>query len=83
VQVDWRTEKECFDSFLRVLADFYAPDCPDSLAEFLDQDTEFKRMMDHVLFPAFKQYLVVPNHCDDWLTCIANLPDLYKVFERC
>lgn len=49
---------------------------------------EYARYLDtveHVLFPAFKEHLVVPQR---WATTgdiveLANLSDLYKIFERC
>ena len=41
--------------------------------------------VEHVLFPAFRTGLVPPGRFseDGTLLQIANLPDLYKVFERC
>jgi len=41
--------------------------------------------VEHVLFPAFRTGLVPPSRFaeDGTLLQIANLPDLYKVFERC
>ena len=38
----------------------------------------------HVLFPAMRKYLVPPKALlDRDVVQIANLPDLYRVFERC
>ena len=41
--------------------------------------------VEHVLFPAFRTGLMPPSRFseDGTLLQIANLPDLYKVFERC
>jgi DNA mismatch repair protein MLH1 len=41
--------------------------------------------IEHVVFPAFKRFLLPPKSSlvDKSLLQIANLPDLYKVFERC
>lgn len=38
----------------------------------------------HVLFPAMRKYFVPPKSLlDRDVVQIANLPDLYRVFERC
>jgi DNA mismatch repair protein MLH1 len=38
----------------------------------------------HVLFPAMRKYLVPPKALlDRDVVQIANLPDLYRIFERC
>lgn len=41
--------------------------------------------VEHILFPAFRTGLIPPSRFseDGTLLQIANLPDLYKVFERC
>ena len=52
-------------------------------------DTEapsnWKKVMEHTVFPAMKKYLKPPKECADNRTfnMVADLPDLYKVFERC
>ena len=45
----------------------------------------WKWTVEHVLFPVFRSGLVPPKHFadDGTLLQVANLPDLYKVFERC
>lgn len=48
-------------------------------------DKDWKWTVEHVLFPAIKSSLLPPK---SWLSNgailqIADLPDLYKVFERC
>lgn len=88
-QVDWTSEKECFESFLRELAYFYTPLSPllrdpsasESHAEQLKAE---QWQIQHILFPAMRRYLVAPKSLlDRDVVQIANLPDLYKVFERC
>ncbi|KAH9941321.1 DNA binding protein [Epithele typhae] len=81
-QVDWTAEKECFESFLRELAYFYVPEplldtaparSANGDAEALDGAAQNATLwqIQHALFPAMARYLV------------ADLPELYKVFERC
>ncbi|KAG6831060.1 hypothetical protein H0H92_012983 [Tricholoma furcatifolium] len=89
-QVDWTTEMECFDSFLRELAYFYTPGetvIPSSLTASDDEKAQEKAerwQIQHVLFPAMRRYLLAPKSLlDRDVVQAANLPDLYKVFERC
>ncbi|KZT10305.1 DNA mismatch repair protein MutL [Laetiporus sulphureus 93-53] len=93
-QVDWTSEKECFESFLRELAYFYVPE-PLITPSATDADTELSEeekaedrsvqwQIQHVLFPAMARYLVAPKSLlDRDVVQVANLPDLYRVFERC
>ncbi|POY75927.1 hypothetical protein BMF94_1011 [Rhodotorula taiwanensis] len=88
--VDWENEKPCFQSFLRELAYFYSP-APSPVrttrTSFLSTDPAddaAKRMIQHVLFPAAKQYLVAPaNLLEKDVVLATSLEALYRVFERC
>ena len=48
-------------------------------------DKSWKWTIEHVLYPAFRTFLFPPKSFaeDSSILQIANLPDLYKVFERC
>jgi DNA mismatch repair protein MLH1 len=49
-----------------------------------DASTTEKWLIEHVLFPAMKRYLIAPKSLlTRDVVQIANLPDLYRVFERC
>lgn len=45
----------------------------------------WKWTVEHVLYKAFRTHLLPPKHFaeDGNILQLANLPDLYKVFERC
>ncbi|XP_041263832.1 DNA mismatch repair protein Mlh1 isoform X2 [Onychostruthus taczanowskii] len=47
--------------------------------------TTWKWTVEHVLYKAFRTHLLPPKHFaeDGNILQLANLPDLYKVFERC
>lgn len=85
------SEIDCFDSFLRELAYFYVPGplplvTPDALLSQEKQAQEKAEMwqIEHVLFPSMRKYLEAPKTLlDRDVVEVANLPDLYKVFERC
>ncbi|KAI8802640.1 mismatch repair protein [Cladochytrium replicatum] len=120
--VTWDTEKECFDTFIRNLATFYAfqatPLPPDSVRIEPEQttgivlkttagnvevsrrvddddpgkrnwkvelDPEYRWSVEHVLFPALRTHLLAPRTLGDggFVVQVADLPQLYKVFERC
>lgn len=94
-QVDWESEQECLDGVARALAKFYTPEpmpvppmSQDGTQEELDEDTlarqqEIGDVVERVIFPAVKQRLLAPKWLADHVVEIANLPGLYKVFERC
>ena len=48
-------------------------------------NSDMKWTIEHVIYPALKSTLLPPKRMADDATFlqIANLPDLYKVFERC
>ncbi|XP_002735708.1 DNA mismatch repair protein Mlh1 [Saccoglossus kowalevskii] len=94
-EVDWDSEKACFESFAKECSKFYTikkafvfPEqgiketddaCADSCGD------NWKWSVEHTLYPAFKAILYPPASFaqDTSILQIANLPDLYKVFERC
>ncbi|TFK41668.1 DNA binding protein [Crucibulum laeve] len=90
-QVDWTSEKECFDTFLRELAYFYTPGPSLSLTPAGGASEEDKThekaerwQIQHVVFPAMRKFLAAPKSLlDRDVVQAASLPDLYKVFERC
>ncbi len=89
--MNWTAEKECFDSFLRELAYFYVPGpapCFDPAAPKTEeqeaQDKAEQWQVQHILFPAMRRYLTAPKSLlERDVVQIADLPNLYKVFERC
>jgi len=83
-QVNWNSEKECFQSFLRELAFFYNPASLPGRLEPTEGETAERWQLQHVLFPTMRRYFIAPKTLlDQDVVQIANLPDLYRVFERC
>ncbi|KAJ7770488.1 histidine kinase-like ATPase [Mycena metata] len=88
-QVDWNSEMECFESFLRELAYFYVPGPLSATAvpeteEEQAQDKAERWQIQHIVFPSLRRYMAAPKALlDRDVVQIASLPDLYKVFERC
>ncbi|KAL7634271.1 UNVERIFIED_CONTAM: hypothetical protein RMT77_015601 [Armadillidium vulgare] len=87
-EVEWNSEKDCFQTFCRETAKFYA--IPEKIyedpdEEVNDQNENWKWKIEHLIYPALKKYLK-PSQTfamDTTFLQVANLPDLYKVFERC
>ncbi|KAH8402108.1 hypothetical protein KR009_009833 [Drosophila setifemur] len=78
-EVDWDQEARCFETFCRETAKFYSQlDWGDGVEAGHPRWTT-----EHVLFPAFKKYLLPPARLRDQIYELTNLPTLYKVFERC
>ncbi len=59
--------------------------CLQDESEEIPDHTDWRWTVEHVLYPAFKSTLLPPSTMADdaSLLQIANLHDLYKVFERC
>ena len=79
-EVEWDTEEECFETFCRETARYYALVAE---VELEMNSKQHKWTVEHVLYPAFKKYLLPNNHLKKHFYELANLPTLYKVFERC
>lgn len=90
-RVDWEDETQCLDQILRELSLFYIPESlPDDLPQDPDDAAEISRLQEEtreavsdILFPAFQKRLIAPKTLTDRVVEIANLPGLYRVFERC
>lgn len=73
-EVDWESEKDCFRTLSRELATFYSAD---------DNKEDYLWKIQHRIFPCFKTYFAAPVNLKEYVTPLANLADLYKIFERC
>eukprot|EP00088_Acartia_fossae_P018109 TRINITY_DN20415_c0_g1_i1.p1 TRINITY_DN20415_c0_g1~~TRINITY_DN20415_c0_g1_i1.p1 ORF type:complete len:233 (-),score=35.45 TRINITY_DN20415_c0_g1_i1:252-950(-) len=90
-EVNYQSEQECFKSFIYETARFYKVWGMEGCRVDLDQHSnkeeqdQWKFTIEHVVYPAMKKYLLPPKSAltDKSLLQLANLPDLYKVFERC
>uniref|UniRef100_A0A803UZU5 MutL homolog 1 n=1 Tax=Ficedula albicollis TaxID=59894 RepID=A0A803UZU5_FICAL len=94
-EVNWDLEKECFESLSKELAMFYSirkqyiiEESNPTNSQNEDSEsgsTTWKWTVEHVLYKAFRTHLLPPKHFaeDGNILQLANLPDLYKVFERC
>uniref|UniRef100_A0A663M6Q4 MutL homolog 1 n=1 Tax=Athene cunicularia TaxID=194338 RepID=A0A663M6Q4_ATHCN len=94
-EVNWDEEKECFETLSKELAMFYSirkqyilDEANLTTSQNEDPDsssTTWKWTVEHVLYKAFRTHLLPPKHFteDGNILQLANLPDLYKVFERC
>lgn len=87
-QVDWKEEQLCFEGICTELAYYYAEipyqQSNDEESTMEVHDT-VKKLIQHVLFPAFRYYLMIPKEfaADGSFSKLALLSKLYKVFERC
>ncbi|XP_072934815.1 DNA mismatch repair protein Mlh1 [Epargyreus clarus] len=81
-EVNWQAEKECFDTFSRQTAIFYSQPNPDDNEEVIKSE-HWKQ--EHIIFPAIRRNFLPPTSfvSNGAILQIANLCDLYKVFERC
>lgn len=93
--VVWDVELECFNTFIRELALFYVPEQlppqpavgvdgkePEETVEVKERRREMDRVVEEVLFPAFRKRMVPTGALLRAVTEIANLKGLYRIFER-
>ncbi len=78
--VDWDTEMKCFEGIADCLAKFFAFE----LEAEIESRNEFSRKVEFLLFPALRQAVGQKRWIsDNLIKQVANLQDLYKIFERC
>ncbi|XP_039995837.1 DNA mismatch repair protein Mlh1 isoform X2 [Xiphias gladius] len=89
-EVNWDNEKECFRDFSKECSMFYSIRKQYILEAERgeEQDGEansWRWKVEHIIFKAFRTLFSPPKNFseDGTVLQIANLPDLYKVFERC
>ncbi|XP_069989934.1 DNA mismatch repair protein Mlh1 [Penaeus vannamei] len=83
-EVDWDSEQDCFQTFCRETAKFFSIR-QNSLPNDEGCERGWQWMVEHALYPAMRKTLLPPQHFaqDTTFLQIANLTELYRVFERC
>ncbi|XP_055316315.1 DNA mismatch repair protein Mlh1 [Sitodiplosis mosellana] len=76
-EVDWAKERQCFETFCRETAMYYAR------TTLIIDECEWKWLIEHVYYDNIKKYLIPSAQLGTLLLPVANLQNLYKVFERC
>ena len=92
-KVSWEDEKLCLDGILKQLALFYIPEsfeCSETLKDddpekpaLINKHQELNDSLENVLMPIIKKKLLATKNLTKDVVEIANLPGLYRVFERC
>ncbi|KAI3363017.1 hypothetical protein L3Q82_011686 [Scortum barcoo] len=89
-EVNWDNEKECFRDFSKECSAFYSIRKRYILEAEPGEEQDYevnswRWKVEHVVFKAFRTLFSPPKSFseDGTVLQIANLPDLYKVFERC
>lgn len=80
-EVNWESEKECFHTFAKETALYYCQ--IDEECQW--ESNDWKWVVEHSIYSAIKEYFIPPKKFAENVAIleIANLPNLYKVFERC
>uniref|UniRef100_A0A915AX11 DNA mismatch repair protein S5 domain-containing protein n=1 Tax=Parascaris univalens TaxID=6257 RepID=A0A915AX11_PARUN len=85
--VDWEQEKTCFEGICWALARFFCMSekfCDGDLSSGVVEDSlPWRRIFSDLLYPALKNNFIPPQSLSSHIRRLADLQDLYKVFERC
>lgn len=81
VHLDWNDELSCLRGILHELSLLYIPLSVDENDS--DEIEQIGELIEKQIFPALKQRLLATEDLQPYVIEIANLPGLYKIFERC
>ncbi|KAK6743039.1 hypothetical protein RB195_010355 [Necator americanus] len=85
--VNWEEEEACFDGVSQAIAEFFVIKeeyCDgDALSGLEGGEAPWLAVIRDVCIPRVKSHLVPPDTLRECTTRLADLHDLYKVFERC
>lgn len=90
-KINYNEERECLKGILKQLALFYVPEPVLLTGSCTEEDQAYSKLerdktentLEHILFPKVKQRFLATNDIKDSVIQIADLPGLYRVFERC
>jgi len=90
-EVNWKNEKECFDSICRQLALFYSiKNKPFKKEIDLTTSSQTNRnkpddewTIEHVIYSAIRNMLLIGDNEEKTFLKLVGLNQLYKIFERC
>ncbi|CUS22072.1 LAQU0S04e07580g1_1 [Lachancea quebecensis] len=94
-KIDWSDEMKCLQGILKQIALLYVPemieqiDPEDSSIEeeervrYLADTENMEKVLEETIFPCIKKRLLAPRGLLKSVIEVANLPGLYRVFERC
>ena len=82
-EVEWEEETHCFQLVGREVSRFYA--IRESCAEPLSDRSPWSRVIEHTIMPSLRRELMPPESLlkEGAVLQLADLHELYKVFERC
>lgn len=92
-KVDWEEEQSCLNGIMRQIALLHIPEIIETLdpAHITEEERlllackkeQLSATLDNVIFPCVKRRFLAPRELAEGIVEIANLPGLYRVFERC
>ena len=91
-EVNWKNEKECFDSICRQLALFYSIknkpfkkeiDLTTSSSQTNRNKPDDEWIIEHVIYSAIRNMLLIGDNEEKTFLKLVGLNQLYKIFERC
>jgi DNA mismatch repair protein MLH1 len=89
-EVNWKNERECFDSICKQIAYFYSlknktvnEDSASSSQTLNKSKPNDEWIIEHVIYNAFRNMLLISENEEKIFLKLVDLTRLYRVFERC
>lgn len=89
-KVDFSSETACLNAICREIGLLYTPPAvtatgssDEAAAAALQQCDQISHSLEHTIFPAVRARFIAPESLLRHVVQLADLPGLYKVFERC
>lgn len=93
-KIEWEEEEPCLDGIMKQIALLYIPEIIEKIDNsneaseearviYVSKSEQMSSTLEDVIFPCVKRRFLAPRDMLKDVIEIANLPGLYKVFERC
>ncbi|KAM3161835.1 DNA mismatch repair protein [Lachancea thermotolerans] len=94
-KIDWSDEMKCLQGILKQIALLYVPEVIEQIdpedssikeeerIRYLTDTENMEKILEETIFPCIKKRLLAPRDLMGNVVEVANLPGLYRIFERC
>lgn len=81
MKINYEEEKACLEGIMRQISLLYLPEFAESDDDQIRESTN--KFLQDMMFPQLKMNFLATNNVSHDIMQVADLPGLYKIFERC